>query len=387
MSSSKFLRILSSVRGGLRPILIVAFASLAPITFSASAADEDREDGVVRVMTQNLYLGSSLEGLLNATSVPELIAAAAKVTQNIADSKPDERAAAVAREIVKNHVDLVGLQEATIVRTGPLQLPPIDLGTFLPANGVVSDGLKLLLLAFSNLGENYSVVAIVPGFDAQLPIPPPLSTPPGFDARLTTQIAILARSDLRLSNREVQGFLADRTYPTAGGPVPNPRGWASVDVEKNGRKFRFATTHLETQNPVQSPQADDLIDGAGNTTLPVVFVGDFNVTADLAAADPNCSAADPTCPVYQKFIKANFVDAWPRNRPGLTCCQAANLRNPASLLTHRLDLVLFSGAIQVLDIHLVGDKSSDRTPSGLWPSDHAGVVATLRVISKTIGRQ
>jgi endonuclease/exonuclease/phosphatase family metal-dependent hydrolase len=379
MSSSKFLRILSSVRGGLRPILIAAFASLAPITFSASAADENREDGVVRVMTRNLYLGSSLEGLLNARSLPELIAAAAQVTQNITDSKPDERAAAVAREIVKNHVDLVGLQEATIVRTGPLQLPPINLETFLPATGVVSDGLKLLLLALDNLGEHYSVVAIVPGFDAQLPIPPPLSTPPGFDARLTTQIAMVARSDLRLSNRQVQGFLANRTYPTAGGPVPNPRGWASVDVEKNGRKFRFATTHLETQNPVQFPQAHDLINGAGNTTLPVVFVGDFNVTAD--------STADPTFLVYQKFLKANFMDAWPPNRPGLTCCQAANLRNPASLLTHRLDLVLFRGAIQVLDIHLVGNKSSDRTPSGLWPSDHAGVVATLRVISNTIARE
>lgn len=379
MSSSKFLRILSSVRGALRPILIAAFASLAPITFSASAADENREDGVVRVMTRNLYLGSSLEGLLNARSLPELIAAAAQVTQNITDSKPDERAAAVAREIVKNHVDLVGLQEATIVRMGPLQLPPINLETFLPATGVVSDGLKLLLLALDNLGEHYSVVAIVPGFDAQLPIPPPLSTPPGFDARLTTQIAMVARSDLRLSNRQVQGFLANRTYPTAGGPVPNPRGWASVDVEKNGRKFRFATTHLETQNPVQFPQAHDLINGAGNTTLPVVFVGDFNVTAD--------STADPTFLVYQKFLKANFMDAWPPNRPGLTCCQAANLRNPASLLTHRLDLVLFRGAIQVLDIHLVGNKSSDRTPSGLWPSDHAGVVATLRAISNTMARQ
>jgi hypothetical protein len=78
MSSSKFLRILSSVRGGLRPILIATFASLAPITFSASAADENREDGAVRVMTRNLYLGSSLEGLLNARSLPELIAAAAQ---------------------------------------------------------------------------------------------------------------------------------------------------------------------------------------------------------------------------------------------------------------------------------------------------------------------
>ncbi|MEU6069315.1 MULTISPECIES: hypothetical protein [Streptomyces] len=31
------------------------------------------------------------------------------------------------------------------------------------------------------------------------------------------------------------------------------------------------------------------------------------------------------------------------------------------------------------NIHLVGNEQSDRTPSGLWPSDHAGIVATLRV--------
>jgi len=31
---------------------------------------------------------------------------------------------------------------------------------------------------------------------------------------------------------------------------------------------------------------------------------------------------------------------------------------------------------------VVGDESADRTPSGLWPSDHAGVVASL-----TLSRQ
>ena len=117
-----------------------------------------------------------------------------------------------------------------------------------------------------------------------------------------------------------------------------------------------------------------MINGAGNTTLPVVFVGDFNVTAD--------SGLDPSFAVYQKFINAGFVEAWQLKRAhdsGFTCCQAANLLNPTSQLTHRIDLVLFRGAIQVVDISLVGEKPSDRTPSGLWPSDHAGVVATLRI--------
>jgi hypothetical protein len=42
-------------------------------------------------------------------------------------------------------------------------------------------------------------------------------------------------------------------------------------------------------------------------------------------------------------------------------------------------LILYRGGFSVRDIKLVGEKPSDRTPSGLWPSDHAGVVASLRL--------
>ena len=143
-------------------------------------------------------------------------------------------------------------------------------------------------------------------------------------------------------------------------------------MEKDGRKFRFATTHLEADSAgVRSLQAIDMIAGGGSTDLPLVFVGDFNVTAT--------NASDTT---YGQFLAAGFVDAWTRKRPldpGLTCCQAPNLLNPASLFDRRIDLVLFRGAFQVEDIRLVGEKVSDKTPSGLWPSDHAGVVATLRI--------
>jgi PEP-CTERM motif len=41
--------------------------------------------------------------------------------------------------------------------------------------------------------------------------------------------------------------------------------------------------------------------------------------------------------------------------------------------------VLSQGGVGVDDIHLIGDSESDRTPSGLWPADHAGVVATLEI--------
>ena len=174
---------------------------------------------------------------------------------------------------------------------------------------------------------------------------------------------------------QIQGYLNNSALQTVGGPLPDTRGWASVDVETGGRKFRFATTHLDTTSPaIQIKQAHEMIAGAGATNLPLVFVGDFNAVAN--------NGMDPSFPTYQKFINAGFAEAWPARRapdPGLTCCQASNLLNPASQLSRRVDLVLTKGDIQVVDIKRVGENPSDRTASGLWPSDHAGVIATLKI--------
>jgi endonuclease/exonuclease/phosphatase family metal-dependent hydrolase len=51
--------------------------------------------------------------------------------------------------------------------------------------------------------------------------------------------------------------------------------------------------------------------------------------------------------------------------------------NPESLFDQRIDLVLIRGAAHVRNVDLVGEEEADRTASGLWPSDHAGVVATV----------
>jgi len=46
-------------------------------------------------------------------------------------------------------------------------------------------------------------------------------------------------------------------------------------------------------------------------------------------------------------------------------------------MSHRIDLVQFRGPFTVEDVQVVGASPADRVPLGLWPSDHAGVVATL----------
>jgi len=74
-----------------------------------------------------------------------------------------------------------------------------------------------------------------------------------------------------------------------------------------------------------------------------------------------------------------FTDAWTRGGlgTGLTCCQAADLLNVSSTLNERVDLVLFRGSLTPLVSVTVGDRRIFKTPSDLWPSDHAGVVAVL----------
>ena len=60
-----------------------------------------------------------------------------------------------------------------------------------------------------------------------------------------------------------------------------------------------------------------------------------------------------------------------------TCGQGPVLDNPVSKLDERIDYVFVRDA-DVRECRVVGDQPEDRTrPGGLWPSDHAGVVARL----------
>jgi endonuclease/exonuclease/phosphatase family metal-dependent hydrolase len=326
-----------------------------------AAADE----GNIRIMTQNMDEGTNFNELLAATSPGAFVAAVTATYQNILATRPAERAATIAREIAREHPDIVGLQEASILRTGPVA----------PATTVKSDLLQSLQDELEKLGEHYRIAAIVPGLDAEAP------STLGFDVRLTTQDAILVRHEhlignFRLSNNQVQRYLAGLTVPTAlGVTITLPRGWASFDITVGSRTMRFVTTHLDVTAPVSLLQIKELIaSAAGDTTLPVVLSGDFNAVAD--------NTADPTHATYKAAIDAGFTDAWLKARmadPGFACCQNPNLGNATTGLNQRIDLVLLRGIASVSDVRLVGNKPSDKTPSGLWPSDHAGLAMTLRI--------
>jgi len=347
--------------------IILCTALVAGIADAAMADD----DGGIRLITQNMDEGTDFIELVAARTPLEFLAAVTTTYNNILATKPTERAAAMAREFARRRPDLIALQEASILRTGSGG----------PATTVRSDLVASLLDALASLGQPYVAVAIYPGFDAQAP------STLGFDVRLTTQDAILVRADLQseltVSNLQIQEFGVRAAGRSAIGPLVNPNGWAAIDVTTRGRGFRFVTTHLDAGSPaVRIAQAGELLRTAANTSLPVIIAGDFNIDAD--------SSLDPSFPGYQAMINAGFTDAWRSRRapdPGFTCCQAQNVLNPTSLLSQRIDLVLFRGAFGVADISLIGNEPADRTSSGLWPSDHAGVAATLRLPSRQADNQ
>ncbi|MFE2140497.1 endonuclease/exonuclease/phosphatase family protein [Streptomyces sp. NPDC059456] len=163
------------------------------------------------------------------------------------------------------------------------------------------------------------------------------------------------------------------------GPIAVPQGWAAVDATVRGRTTRVVNTHLEPLSPaVQQAQAAELLAGPLDTTLPTVLLGDLNSAAGGVGAVPGRTDT----PTYGQLLAAGFSDAWTarhRKDPGFTCCQAADLRNIASTLSQRIDYVVFRNGIKAVSTHRVGAEQADRTPSGLWPSDHAGVWSLLRI--------
>jgi endonuclease/exonuclease/phosphatase family metal-dependent hydrolase len=161
------------------------------------------------------------------------------------------------------------------------------------------------------------------------------------------------------------------------GTVNVPRSWIAVDALLDDRKFRFVETHIESlEETVQVAQNNELIAALANVGFPIIMVGDFNSNANRR---PEVEDYTRT---YPDLIAAGFTDAWAAvnsGDPGNTCCHAPDLRNIAAELNRRLDLVLLRGAITPISAKLVAAEPAARTASGVWPTDHAGVFAKLRL--------
>lgn len=359
-------------RSGRRRVALLAVV-VASLILGPGAGATQSGGGDLTVMSRNLYFGTDLGPVIAAQTQAEFVTRVAAAFTQAQATDFAGRAKAWAAEIDAARPHLIGLQEAVLWRT---QTPP-NFSPIPDATTVEADFVALLLAELRARGLRYEVVKAQDGYDVEAPG----LFPTGFkDVRLTQREVILARRDgaLKLSNAQGGQYAARITIPTViGVPVVLPWAWASVDGTFHGQTFRFATTHLDPiSGAAQQAQAAEFLAGPGNTTLPIIWLGDFNSDAEgtVITGVPHATAT------YGNIIAAGFSDTWRQSHPGdhgFTCCQATDLLNATSELDVRVDLVLTRGPFVVEAASIVGDEVTDRLPSGLWPSDHAGVVVSL----------
>ncbi len=211
-----------SIAFTLAAALVASALILAP---SAQSSAATQLQGRITVMTWNLSDGANLAPLAAATTAPQLFAAVGAAYNGIVATNFTERAEAIAKQIEIKSPDMIGVQEAILLRTQT----PAD-GPATPATDVTFDYLQILLDSMEERGLHYHVAVEQTGTDIEAP---GLFSTGLMDVRLTDRDAILVRDDLEnfsISNESGGNFAAKLSLPTAVGPIALPKSWVSVEV-------------------------------------------------------------------------------------------------------------------------------------------------------------
>jgi endonuclease/exonuclease/phosphatase family metal-dependent hydrolase len=321
-------------------------ATLAPPAVAASKGPK------ITVMTRNLFLGANLLPLATARPGAEFEHAAGQVYSDVKATDYTARMKLVAGEITKAKPDLVGLQEVTLWRTGPKGDPA-------PAKDVQIDYLAALRRELKAAGASYRVVADQRTLNLEGP------TDQGVDIRFTDGNVVLARKGVKVSHSRSADFKNQLKIPTAAvGTIAINRSYNQLDATVGKAKLHLVNAHLEAYSPdFRLKQAKELVKGPLKSKLPTVLVGDLNSGPRLPKAEDR--------PPYQAIAAAGFKEA---RTPVFNCCFNDDLTTGA--FDHIVDHIMTKPKFKVVKSFITG---LEKTPGGLAPSDHGGVVSVLRL--------
>jgi endonuclease/exonuclease/phosphatase family metal-dependent hydrolase len=396
---------LSSVRRALAAVVTAGLVA-APLVVSAPAdAGKPKNPPAkpVTVMTRNIYLGADINRPVAAAlaaqaagGTPQQIlvalANATHVTRAVVDDTDfTVRAGLLADEIAATEPDLIGLQEVAWWRHGPLQLDKVGQAN---ATETDYDFLQLLLDELDASGVEYVPVSIAARADVEAPsfTGSPFTGTMGADARdvrLTMRDVVLMHVEDGLTVLDEGQAVYDHNLEVAllGNTISFDRGYQWVDVRAGAQRFRFVNSHFEAfSSDLAYAQAAQLLQEAtaGDTTT--VFVCDCN-------SDPLNSRIKPqdTLPhkaAYELITGAGgFTDEWLEWAPaedGWTSGLSETVDDATGDgFDHRIDMVFArtaaGDALAVDRGRVTGTDVSVKDPAtGLWPSDHGGVVLRLR---------
>jgi endonuclease/exonuclease/phosphatase family metal-dependent hydrolase len=380
------------------PTRIAAVALLAialACTAFAGIAQAKGRGSLVKVMTRNLYLGADLTPAIESKSTSEFIEANGGIYRQVEATNFPVRAKGLAKEILQNEPDLVGLQEVALWRTAPPSLGPVFSGKP-EATTVKYDFLQLLLAQLNKKKTLYKPVVVQDEFDFEAPADAngvPGDGPGGgqgvlanaeTNARLTMRDVILERlrSGVVTSNPQSGNFSHLLVVKVAGSKeISVTRGWTSVDAKVRGsKKFHFVNTHLEAFDneaeypSVRAQQASELVEPGGPATsrLPVILLGDLNsdVKTEVKPGDGQA---------YRVMLKAGFRERATDKPTGCCIDSSYDLTTGSNAeMNHKVDHIMTSAPKQV---KLLTSKVTGRSKSnGYWDSDHAGLFSALDLL-------
>jgi len=354
----------------------VAAAAVVLLTGAVAPASAAHREPSLRVMTRNLYLGADLTPALAARNPTDFFVAVAEIYAAKQATNFTARAEAIADEIDRTGPDLIGLQEVS------------QWDTLIDGEQSSQDFLAVLQQALSARGLDYAVAEVSRNaVIGPVPLVTPCESPVVGACQLTftdRDVILVNEQTRRLHwhNPRSGTYATQFSFTPPLGDVPVSevsfsRGWASIDGKFRGRPFHFVTTHLETAGfaEIQQAQAQELLAGPAFGRGTDLVVGDFN-------SGP--AANRPSTATYG-LLTDRLRDAWGvrRRAPGYTCCQESTLADPAPQFNQRIDLILVHGA-KPLAARRVGNRPFTTTPPPVWASDHAGVVADVRLAKKRL---
>jgi endonuclease/exonuclease/phosphatase family metal-dependent hydrolase len=355
----------------------------------------------VKVMTRNLYLGADIFRVVEAAQTdPDTIPyVVADVFQTVQDTNFYDRAEAIADEVLKTKPHVIGIQEAS---TYYIQTP----GDFFAGNP--DQATDVFISFYTVLNEAlearglYYVAHEVINADIELPMVDLQSQTGLSDVRLVDQDMILVKKPLESDLVAKGNYVAQLELELGGTSVAFTRGYLVVDLSIKGEAFRFVNTHLEIRSEAgsvfryfQNLQMQELLFRVGILTSldprPVIMVGDFNSSPEDQLGEFYNELENeylPYVPPYMQAVEAGYLDSWTLQRKydeGYTSGFDEYVSDPTAELTTRIDHVFLGPngyKIEKVKSDVVGDEVKDMTPNGLWPSDHAGVVAKIRFSKK-----
>lgn len=376
--------------------VIVSLLLLATSTPSAQAADAN-----LKVMSRNIYVGSDVSVAMKL--IPDFKAAAQFMWDQVAATDFSKRAPLLAKEIITNKADVVGIQEATT--------------WFCKKNAwsgktEVLNFTDQLLAATKNLGTEY-VVAEKDGTKAKnigfsiaaIPFLTIVNDPKVFQPLFGQDTAacgfeigdaLIIRKDLAPKISKVGNTEYDASYSIVPTIMTIYRGYTWMDLQVGTSTVRIVSTHLESvwdanKVPNAAKQATQLVADLSNTTIPTIVIGDFNAdprdprkdavsnpggqpeaseTCPMQVGNPTVETSLDTCNAFWVMRKSGYQEVGPDpiNATNFTWGASALLAGPdlarykagkamgnAQGFTDRLDYVFYKNGVRPLNSKIVGN--------------------------------